>query len=1162
MRRTSYEYEGGTGYLVKVLDTNRVNGQDLHQLARYSYDRAGNRITEQSWLTGSDGQLQRALQDQVLAYDRRNQLTRITSSVPGADYRIAYTYDAFGNREQVTTEYTNDIGHKKTITVDYKYDAMDRVREVSGKVNTLYDKPVYVPPRLPTYKQKDIYYEELPDDVGHYEPGDNADIEKHVISYDWAGNRASDNGESYQYDALGRLSEIRLGANVTGYRRYDSIGRVIEARNGAEVQLTDYDGARIAFQRTQNQSNGEQRSRVTYYYDADLGLLDSTSAQGASGARLQHTINTWGELRGTRLLSATTVRNDGNADFKTSRMEYDIGGVMSRVTAQVYKNGKLTDDAAGGRTMISAYNGQLLEKTQNGLRTHVLLANGQLIGENSASHETFSTVHEGLSTSTDANVGVYVVQSAGETLTSIAKALWGDERLWYLIADANGLTFSQTLTVGQPLTIPASAGTSYNGADTFQPYNAAEIIGSTTPEMALPVPQQSGGGCGGLGQLVMIVVAVVATIYTAGAASAMFSAVQSGMSIGAAAGSAFSAGFTATMTAGVGVMTGATTLTAGYGIAAGAIGGAMGSIASQTVGMAIGAQDGFSWKGVALSAIGSGASAGVAGLAKASSIGSIFQGEHWSAAAARAALSSTVTQGVSLATGLQDSFSWRGVAASAAGAAMGAQTNKYLSSDNAFGGLFEGNDISRATAVGFAAGMTTAVARGGKIDVVRIAADAFGNALGNSLAASARPSSSAATFEQDMDQRTAANPLLAAMSKQNRRDLASEILATQEATESLSGGQENGYASIPYSSNDLPRNTFPGATLGAFMDNSRSENNLASLLVRSGQGFIPTSGGYDYETYATLSDGTSQVTRHFRRGVDDTLSFAQDGVSDYFNRMDVIASAAGASTGSQVFAAATYGVRQIASHTINGIIDIPRVATSPYILPGLVRAVASPVQTLRGISKQFGALPTQDKLIFGLEVALPFKGNLAGLAGRAPRVGGYLAGDLGYSSGHGITLNANGKLYGFVGSGVANRAVGPYAYQAGAVGGLRLGEIAEAGTFRVANHGDMPSPRPGQHSHHGVMSAWVKANYSKYDPNLAPAVLMPEANHRATFGIYNTWRSEARTEMGGTFDWSKIPETRMLDLSERMFDAARVPTSVRHDYWEQYVRMKGKLTNE
>ena len=87
----------------------------------------------------------------------------------------------------------------------------------------------------------------------------------------------------------------------------------------------------------------------------------------------------------------------------------------------------------------------------------------------------------------------------------------------------------------------------------------------------------------------------------------------------------------------------------------------------------------------------------------------------------------------------------------------------------------------------------------------------------------------------------------------------------------------------------------------------------------------------------------------------------------------------------------------------------------------------------------------------------------------------------------------------------------------------------------------MPSPRPGQQSHHGVMSAWVKTNYPNYDPNLAPAILIPEANHRATFGVYNTWRAQARAEMGGTFDWSKVPETKMLDLSEKMFDAAKVP---------------------
>lgn len=114
--------------------------------------------------------------------------------------------------------------------------------------------------------------------------------------------------------------------------------------------------------------------------------------------------------------------------------------------------------------------------------------------------------------------------------------------------------------------------------------------------------------------------------------------------------------------------------------------------------------------------------------------------------------------------------------------------------------------------------------------------------------------------------------------------------------------------------------------------------------------------------------------------------------------------------------------------------------------------------------------------------------------------------------------------------------------------------------FLVARHKDMPSPRPGQHSHHGVMSAWMKATYPGYDFNLAPAVLMPAANHRATYGVYATWRAEARQEMGGTFVWSKVPESSMRQLSEKMFDAANVPATTRQQYWDHFDRMKGALT--
>jgi hypothetical protein len=158
-------------------------------------------------------------------------------------------------------------------------------------------------------------------------------------------------------------------------------------------------------------------------------------------------------------------------------------------------------------------------------------------------------------------------------------------------------------------------------------------------------------------------------------------------------------------------------------VAAGAIGGAAGSIASQAVGMAIGAQDSFNWKGVALSAVGGGVSAGVASASAGTALGA----KDIAGAIGRAALSNTISQGVGIVTGLQNGFSWRSVAASAAGAAAGYRSAQALQD-------FDMQDLFKQTASGMAAGATTAIARGGKFEVVRVATDAFGNALGNSLA--------------------------------------------------------------------------------------------------------------------------------------------------------------------------------------------------------------------------------------------------------------------------------------------------------------------------------------------------------------------------------------------------------------------------------------------
>jgi len=114
--------------------------------------------------------------------------------------------------------------------------------------------------------------------------------------------------------------------------------------------------------------------------------------------------------------------------------------------------------------------------------------------------------------------------------------------------------------------------------------------------------------------------------------------------------------------------------------------------------------------------------------------------------------------------------------------------------------------------------------------------------------------------------------------------------------------------------------------------------------------------------------------------------------------------------------------------------------------------------------------------------------------------------------------------------------------------------------YAVEQHGKMPSPRPGQHSHHGVMSAWMKKHFPGYDPDKAPAILMPEEAHRATFGVYNEWRAMMARRMGGDFDFARVSEAEMRSLSERMFDAAKVPADVRQQYWAQFEEMMTELS--
>ncbi|WP_156957792.1 hypothetical protein [Paracidovorax oryzae] len=210
----------------------------------------------------------------------------------------------------------------------------------------------------------------------------------------------------------------------------------------------------------------------------------------------------------------------------------------------------------------------------------------------------------------------------------------------------------------------------------------------------------------------MIVIAVVATIYTAGLLTGASGALGE------------------TLVAGAQAM-----LPGGMTIAEGAIAGAVGSVASQAVGIAIGAQKGFNWKSVGLAAVSSGVTAGLGNPSWLPDLGTFGN------AAMKQAVSGTISQGIGTVLGLQPRFDWKGVVAGAIGAGVGATVGSALDKANAFGswGSDFATGLARGTVSGFAAGMTTAVLKGGRVRVQQVATDAFGHALGSSLAEASRP---------------------------------------------------------------------------------------------------------------------------------------------------------------------------------------------------------------------------------------------------------------------------------------------------------------------------------------------------------------------------------------------------------------------------------------
>lgn len=698
-------------------------------ISRYGYDNAGNRVWEAySQFTGT-GDLGASYQSLEIKYDELNRMSRVKDDTQQLD--VQYEYDAMGNRRAVHAVYWDPVtlGTRREDHLWYQYDTMNRFVVTMGSLSGA----------------RGTSKNDTSSSIGLGTDGVR-------IGYNLASQRVSAeaaNGtlEQYSYSQDGYLQDTTINGALAARRRVDALGRTLQyidyKNNKTTTSTYDKDNRQL--------QDVSAEGTTQYFYATDTADTDAAASQSGAGSLLRtefapsgkttktttwYTYEYWDEAKQSTIKVQAFDASAPKWAPGTSKLTYNVNGFLK----SAYDDGAKLDTQ-----YFTSAHGQVLRRNrlQNGQAVgshYFYYADGRRIGDvgDTPSDNTRVSYAEALAnkdktvdrkklyknfkpvTSSDfdqnyepinetypAAVGSTYTVRGGETLQTIARAVWGDAAMWYLLADANGLSGTETLVAGRVLQVPNKVTNIHNNADTFRPYNPGEAIGRIDPTLPAPPPKKK--GCGGIGQLVMVVVAVVATIWTAGVAGAAFGAA------GAGAG-----GFAG----GIGMLTsGAASLgTLGATVAAGAVAGAVGSAAGQLAGMAMGMQDKFSWTQVGLGALGAGVTAGVGGVLGAG-------GGAW-AAAGRAAVSSTIGQGLGVAMGMQDRFSWAGVAASAAGAGVGTAVSPYVGAalSSTIG------DTGTHIVSGMAGTVAAQLVASGRIDARSAFANTLGNALGSSLA--------------------------------------------------------------------------------------------------------------------------------------------------------------------------------------------------------------------------------------------------------------------------------------------------------------------------------------------------------------------------------------------------------------------------------------------
>ena len=672
-------------------------------------------------------------------YDANNRMLMNKGALVNDEIVITQTqgstmqYNADGSVKEAT-KYAN--GHEKTWL--YTYDEMGRVK----------DSHYY----LDGEQRKKIRLQSLDyDDAGHvlteysYDTINNL-TQKTVSSYkngllDQQHGYDSANRErshvSFQYDAVGNMKNYVLVG--TAYGRYGDSVSYTTTHTFSYRLYDDYQQDEDTAVTTGQSKTGKSK----YHYDVN-GNLESVSNENGLNTSTYLNDSREGIRAKQQGSKETSYLNVGGYHIGDIQIDHDSHAERLEVYAgftpegSAEKTKSFQPGAPGGRFGIDNSHWE-----SGNVREGTGLSEFSSLNDLSWNEAIYQDADGTPGNRPQTNYGSYTVQN-GDSLKSIALQVYGDSSLWYLIADANGLSNGDEragsaqgsleqpttggLQSGTQLSIPAVNDGQHFSSSTHKVYNPNNIIGDTsatnpTPPPPPPPPQKK---VAFWKKLVVGIIVVAATVFTAGVLGLA-------MGVGGSILSAGSAVLSGTAMIGASATAAGTAMSMSAAMGLSFVAGVAGSLASQGVSMAMGIQDSISYKSALITGLATAATAGIGkGFSKAAfadsmrKMSSTYLGDYFSIeSASRAMLTDGASQLGTLAIE-GGKFNWAEFGgAGATGGLLG--SNKAAQARGWLDGHEPTHGMVSSELSSLAGGGINALAMGNHFDAASVIANSLGS---------------------------------------------------------------------------------------------------------------------------------------------------------------------------------------------------------------------------------------------------------------------------------------------------------------------------------------------------------------------------------------------------------------------------------------------------